>query len=100
MLNGDLYRFSSPFDSNYFCEMLVSKDKSQAYIVGERIHTYPHGWDTNHYLYIHVLDENKMYEIAELDVEASGASLKYAGILLPKVNDFESFVWHIKERSY
>ena len=97
VLNGDLYRLSSPFDSNYFCEMLVSKDKRKAYIVGERIHTYPRAWDTNHYLYIHGLNENKIYEIAELGVEASGASLKYAGILLPKVNDFESFVWHIQE---
>lgn len=38
---------SSPFDSNYFCEMLVSKDKSGGYIVGERVPTYPHGWVTN-----------------------------------------------------
>ena len=80
---------------NYFCEMLVSKDKTTAYLVGERFHGVPR--DHDRILRIYGLDENKMYKIAELDVEASGASLKYAGIPLPKVIDFESFVWHIKE---
>ena len=76
VLCGDLYRLSSPFDNEYFCEMLVSKDKSQAYLVGERIHTYPHAWDRNKYLYVHGLDDNKLYEIEELGIKTIEKSCK------------------------
>ena len=31
VLRGDLYRLSSPFESNYFVEMLVSKDRANAF---------------------------------------------------------------------
>ena len=37
ILKGDLYRLSDPFEGKYFCEMVVSKDKSRAYVVGERM---------------------------------------------------------------
>ncbi|MDE6273878.1 MAG: alpha-galactosidase, partial [Clostridiales bacterium] len=36
VLKGDLYRLCNPFESNYFAMLLVSKDKSQAYVAGER----------------------------------------------------------------
>ncbi len=36
ILSGELYRLSNPLESNYFCMLVVSKDKSEAYVVGER----------------------------------------------------------------
>ena len=97
VLRGDLYRLSSPFDGEYFCEMLVDKAKTQAYLVGEIIHAYPYARNRNDYLHIRGLDANRLYEIEELGVTASGASLEYIGVILPKLNDFAGWTWHIKE---
>ena len=95
ILKGDLYRLMSPFEKNYFCEMIVSKDKSTAYLVGERIHGLP--CDYNQYLYLCGLDENALYEIEELHVRASGKALQNAGLLLPRLSDFDSWAWHIQK---
>lgn len=96
IMKGDLYRLMSPFEKNYFCVMVVNKDKSKAYVVGERIHGVP--CDYNQYVYLQGLDENALYEIEELNITASGAALKNAGLLLPKLPDFGSWTWHIKIR--
>ena len=93
VLNGDLYRLSSPFDGAYFCQMLVAKDKTRAYLVGERILTLPR--DVNRVIRIHGLDDNKIYVIEELGLTASGSALKHSGVVAPKLNDFGSFTWHI-----
>ncbi len=97
ILKGDLYRLKSPYENNYFCEMVVSKDKSEAYVVGERIHGIP--CDYNQYVYLSGLDENAVYEIEELKIEASGKALYNAGLLLPKLSDFSSWRWHLKRKS-
>lgn len=96
ILNGDLYRLMNPLEQNYFCVMVVSKDKSEAYLVGERIHGLP--FDYNQYVYLRGLDENALYEIEELKMKASGAALRNAGLLLPKLHDFESWTWHLKRK--
>ena len=36
VLSGDLYRLSNALESNYFCVLVVRKDKGEAYVVGER----------------------------------------------------------------
>ncbi len=97
ILKGDLYRLKSPYEKNYFCEMVVSKDKSEAYVVGERIHGIP--CDYNQYVYLSGLDESAVYEIEELKIEASGKALYNAGLLLPKLSDFSSWRWHLKRKS-
>ncbi len=95
ILKGDLYRLISPLEQNYFCVIVVSKDKSEAYLVGERIHGVP--CDYNQYVYLSGLDENAFYEIEELNIKASGKALKNAGLLLPKLHDFSSWTWHLKK---
>ncbi len=95
ILKGDLYRLMNPLEKNYFCVMVVSKDKSEAYVVGERILGIP--CDYNQYLYLHGLDENALYKIEELNFTASGRALANAGLLLPKLSDFGSWAWHLNK---
>ncbi|MDE7454835.1 MAG: GH36 C-terminal domain-containing protein, partial [Clostridia bacterium] len=44
------------------------------------------------------LDDNKTYYVEELDITASGKALHNCGIVVPKLNDFESVTLHIKEK--
>lgn len=92
---GELYRLCDPFKDDYFCEMLVSKDKSCAYVVGERFRGEANGFDRM--LRLNGLDEKKMYTIRELCLTASGKVLMGAGILFPRLLDCESWTWHIEE---
>ena len=95
VLHGDLYRLADPFKGNYFCEMLVSKDKSKAYLVGERFRGDP--CDHDRVLKLFGLNESKTYTIRELNVTASGAVLMGAGLFYPRLPDCGSWVWHIEE---
>ena len=95
VLKGDLYRLADPFKGNYFCEMLVSKDKSKAYVVGERFRGDP--CDHDRVLKLRGLDEGKTYTIRELNVTASGAALMGAGLFYPRLPDCGSWIWHIEE---
>lgn len=95
VLDGDLYRLSNPFESNYFCEMLVSRDKNEAYVVGERFRTEP--CDHDRALKLYGLDEEKTYRIMELGVTASGRTLAGAGVLYPRLPDCGSWVWHLEK---
>ncbi len=95
VLRGDLYRLSSPFDSPIFCMAVVSKDKTLAYVVGERALTLPR--DVNRIIRIYGLDDGKMYRVRELNLTASGGALKTAGLPVPKTGDFGSWTWHIEQ---
>ncbi len=95
ILKGDLYRLSDPFTTNYFCEMIVSKDKMKAYIVGERFRGDP--YDHDRILKLNGLDENKMYVIKELGLTASGKALTNVGVYYPRLSDCGSWIWHIEE---
>lgn len=95
ILKGDLYRLTDPFTTNYFCEILVAKDKSKAYVAGERFRGDP--GDRDRILKLSGLDENKIYTIAELGLKASGKALMSAGLLYPRLPDCGSWMWHIEE---
>lgn len=95
ILKGDLYRIADPFNGNYFCEMVVSKDKKKAYLVYEQAHGEPCAH--NRVLKLKGLDENKLYAIKELNVTASGAALMGAGIIYEKLKDFESRAFRIED---
>ena len=90
-----MYRLANPFESNYFCEMIVSKDKSKAYVVGERFRGDP--CDHDRILKLNGLDENKIYTIKELNVITSGKALMNAGVNYPRLPDCGSWIWHIEE---
>ncbi len=95
ILKGDLYRLSNPFETNFFCEMIVAKDKTEAYVVGERFRGDP--CDHDRILKLNGLDENKTYTIKELGVMASGKALMSAGVHYPRLSDCGSWIWHIEE---
>ena len=95
VLKGDLYRLKNPLEGDYFCMSVVSKDKSESYVVGERTHGNP--CDYNQYLYLRGLDADGLYEIEELKITASGKALMNAGLLLPRLPDFGSWAWHLKQ---
>lgn len=97
ILQGDLYRLSDPFASNYFCEIIVSKDKSSAYLVGERFRGDP--CDHDRLLKLCGLDEDKTYVIKELGLTASGRALMSAGVYYPRLPDCGSWTWHIEEEN-
>ncbi len=96
VLSGDLYRLSSPFNKDHFAQMIVSKDKSTAYLVVERF-LGAKEFDFVRNLKLDGLAEEKIYKIEELNVTASGSALKNVGVVLPKLLDFESVAWHIAE---
>ena len=96
VLNGDLYRIDNPFDSNFFTEMIVSKDKSEALVCIYRRHTNANPDIKRVRLY--GLDKSKTYNIVEREVVASGATLMNAGIAINfKNEDFTTVVYHIRQ---
>lgn len=95
VLKGDLYRLADPFKTNYFCEMIVSKDKTKAYVAGERFRGDPS--DHDRVLKLCGLDENKIYAIKELNVIASGKALMNAGVFYPRLPDCGAWTWIIEE---
>lgn len=95
VLNGDLYRLSNPFKSDYFCEMVVSKDKTKAYVAGERNRGEPNFQPK--FLKLFGLSENKTYVIKELNLTASGSALVNSGVCYPNLPDCGGWVWHIQE---
>ena len=95
ILRGDLYRLSDPFGSNVFAELAVSKDKTRAYAVGMVERFIPS--DYNRRLRLKGLDENKRYHVRELGLTLHGSTLMHAGLLLPKLHDLETWVWHIEQ---
>ncbi len=96
ILKGDLYRLSNPFETNHFCEMIVSKDKNKAYVVGECFREYP--FDNDEILKLKGLDENKVYKIEELNITASGKALMNVGIMYPRIHDYCSWIWHLETK--
>ena len=95
VLNGDLFRLANPFETDYFCEMIVAKDKTEAYVVGERFRGDP--CDHDRLLKLNGLDENNTYTIKELGVTASGKALMSAGVHYPRLPDCGSWIWHIEK---
>ncbi len=89
-----MYRLSNPFLDNYFCVMIVGKDKTYAYVAGERFRGDPA--DRNRILKLNGLAEDKTYIIEELGITASGKALCCAGILFPRLTDYGAWTWHIK----
>lgn len=98
ILTGDLYRLSNPLNGKYFCVLIASKDKDEAYVVGERVLRLPGGSEPNYpRLRLRGLDRNALYKVEELNTVLSGGALMEAGLPLPKTDDFGSWVWHLKK---
>lgn len=93
---GDLYRIDSPFESNYFNEMIVSKDKTEALLVVYRRLAVPNAEPKR--IRLKGLDPNKTYRIEGLDITAKGATLLNFPLPIKyQVMDFYSAVYRIVE---
>lgn len=77
---GDLYRLNDPLKENLFCEMVVSKDRKNAFLTMMRpicipnpaaIRIYPEG-----------LDPESLYECRELGITRHGSTWMNAGLLI------------------
>lgn len=96
VLNGDLYRIENPFESNYFAEAIVSKDKTKAILV-----CYQRTWIYNaHMKHIKMagLDENKTYYVPELDKTFKGSTLLNVGFVMNLRSDFATVKYHFIEK--
>ena len=96
ILEGDCYRLESTMEGNYFAEMVVAKDKSEAVLTvfralvianSETKRIYPVG-----------LDENAVYHIPELELELHGSTIMNLG-LVPRFarEDFAALVYHFEK---
>ena len=97
VLRGDLYRLMSPFTEEFFAEMLVSKDKTRAYVAGMRLRGTP--LYKNRLFRLAGLDPDKTYRIEEIGVTAKGATLMNFGLLLPRIEEYESWAWNLPHKA-
>lgn len=96
ILNGDLYRLSNPFNTNYFCFSVVAKDKKYIYVAGERFRGVP--CDFARILKLKGLAPEKKYFVEELNITATGKALMNVGLTIPFLGDNEAWCWHIYEK--
>ena len=96
ILEGDCYRLESTMEGNYFAEMVVAKDKSEAVLTvfralvianSETKRVYPVG-----------LEEDAVYRIPELGLELHGSTIMNLG-LVPRFarEDFAALVYHFEK---
>ena len=94
ILKGDLYRLRSPFDSNYFAEMVVSQDKREAAFLLMKLSARTN--DCYPIVRLKGLEENTCYEIKGMGTY-SGSVLMHVGLKFPNdLNDFETICFHMK----
>jgi alpha-galactosidase len=88
ILQGDLYRLLSPFDGNYFSQMVVSKDKARAVFIIMKI--LAKGSDSYPFVRLKGLDENSYYEVGDMGI-FKGDVLMNAGLRFSNtMKDFET----------
>ena len=96
VLKGDLYRIDNPFESNFFSQAIVSKDKSKAILVCyQRTHIFNHF--TKRFK-MAGLDDNKTYYVPELDKCFKGSTLNNVGFVSNLRTDFATAKYHFIEK--
>jgi alpha-galactosidase len=92
LLNGDLYRLCSPFDSNETAWMVVSPDKDEALVTHVTILAPPN--PPQRFLGLKGLDPAAEYKIDDLVYR--GDALMNIGLPIPSPQaDFVSCQWHL-----
>ena len=84
VFGGDLYRLSSPYDSDYYSLMYVSADKRRA-VVFVNCLKYQNRSKMTHTVRLDGLDANALYKVTELNVEKScfrGNGREFSGAFL------------------
>ena len=80
VLYGELYRLNNPLEENLFCEIVVSKDREDAFITVMRPISIPNSKAVR--IYPRGLDKTKNYFIPELELTKRGDTLMNAGVLV------------------
>jgi hypothetical protein len=104
VLEGDLYRLESTFDSNYFAMQIVSKDKTCSHITAMRALCRPN--DEHKRIFPRGLCEKTVYRVVNeeygIDMCLSGAAIMRVGLVLPlktadgkMPGDFKTFIYKI-----
>ena len=88
ILEGDLYRLSTPENGRYCAYMNVSKDKKKAMLSFFMLNPAPNV--NNLLLKLKGLDENQFYKNSHTDEILSGKALMNAGLRLGEVYHLES----------
>ena len=97
ILTGDLYRLVSPFETDMFCEEIVSADKKKAYVVA--VNTLNKVNLPIGRIKLKGLIEDALYLVEESGEVMSGAELMHFGLQPEFGCDFAANVWHIKKCS-
>ncbi len=95
VLEGDLYRMANTFEGNSLCQVLVSKDKSTAFLTYYQVLN-PHKGSPR--IKVNGLAPDKLYRVEELGLTLYGAVLQRVGLVLPKCkSDFASMTLTFNE---
>lgn len=96
VLKGDLYRIDNPFESNYFSQAIVSKDKTKAiFVCYKRVQVF--NTFTKRFK-MAGLDDNKTYYVPELDKCFKGSTLNNVGFPCNIRTDFTTVKYHFIEK--
>ena len=94
VLHGDLYRLSSPFDSNLFAFELVAKDQSEAHITVMQLLMVKNCEAC--FLRLEGLDPQAVYEEKTSGARYHGSTLMHIGLSINRdaLRDLNTAVWH------
>lgn len=106
VFNGDLYRISSPYESDHYSLMYVSKDKKRAVVFGYCIKF--QGRTLIPIFKLHGLDPEKKYAVTELNEDKPvfwGSGSTFSGEWLinhgmnPRLNQlYDSGIWYLESQ--
>ncbi|MEK0317424.1 alpha-galactosidase [Cohnella sp. 56] len=92
---GDLYRLKSPFEGNDTAWMIVSADKSEAFVAYFRVLAQPNA--PIEWLRLAGLDPKADYEVDGVEGVFGGDQLMFAGLVIDDLHgDFQSATWRLK----
>jgi len=88
ILDGDLYRILSPFEGNYFAELIVSRDKKKAAFLLMKMSARTN--DCYPIIKLQGLDENSHYEVEGMGVYIGNVLINVGLKFQNDLNDFET----------
>ncbi|MCC3375540.1 alpha-galactosidase [Cohnella sp. REN36] len=93
---GDLYRLRNPFEGNDTAWMVVSEDRSEAFVAFFRVLAQPN--EPLDWLRLSGLDAEADYEVVETGERFGGDQLMYAGLPIPQLHgDFQSVTCRLRK---
>ncbi|WP_315068510.1 alpha-galactosidase [uncultured Clostridium sp.] len=94
---GDMYRLLNPFESNEASFIVVSEDKTEAFVSYFRVLGIPN--EPIRRLYLRGLDPYKNYSVEGFQEIFGGDELMYGGLTIPDLQgDYQSITWRIKSK--